>query len=318
MKNHVATAMPLKAIAFSVLICTIVYLGFVIWLADLNSVINILKGISPWLWLAAILTACFSYCLRFIRWNILMIHLGYKIPIFQHFMVYLSAFSLTLTPGKLGETIRSVYLRRWGVAYADSLSVFVVERVLDVVVVAILGAFVITLFPQFFSWLISIIFVGFVLIVLLKTQALKFLSKYIFNGGFARYAAEGSDAMISLTGYKRIISITPITVLAWASHGVTLYFVLKELGYTIPPHIAISIYCLSLLAGVASFIPGGLGATEGAIVALLMVIDVDLNSATSAAILVRGVTLWLAIAIGVVATFYLSKSFSVQRTNPYL
>jgi len=60
----------------------------------------------------------------------------------------------------------------------------------------------------------------------------------------------------------------------------------------------IAIYCLSILAGAVSFIPGGLGATEAAIVLLLSAAGVGQSDAITASLVSRSLTLWLAVGVG--------------------
>lgn len=68
---------------------------------------------------------------------------------------------------------------------------------------------------------------------------------------------------------------------------------------------AVGIYALSILAGAASFVPGGLGVTEGAMVLLLVATGMDLSTASTAALMVRGLTLWFAVGLGVVSMLML-------------
>jgi len=76
---------------------------------------------------------------------------------------------------------------------------------------------------------------------------------------------------------------------------------LYALGYELTASTVVAIYCLSILAGAASFIPGGLGATEAAIVLLLSAAGVGQTDAIPASLISRSLTLWLAVGIGVLA-----------------
>jgi glycosyltransferase 2 family protein len=65
--------------------------------------------------------------------------------------------------------------------------------------------------------------------------------------------------------------------------------------------LSIGFYCLALLAGAVSFIPGGLGVTEVALALLLGLAGLERADAVTAALVTRGLTLWLAVLIGVVS-----------------
>ncbi len=89
--------------------------------------------------------------------------------------------------------------------------------------------------------------------------------------------------------------------MAWAAQGTSLYLIIDALGHYLPTVNVIGIYYVSILPGSASFIPGGLGATDAAIVMLLSAAGVSQTDAITAAVIIRGLTLWLAVSVGVVA-----------------
>jgi uncharacterized protein (TIRG00374 family) len=63
------------------------------------------------------------------------------------------------------------------------------------------------------------------------------------------------------------------------------------------------IYAATTIAGALSFLPGGLGVTEGAMTLLLVQAThgVDSPTAAAATILTRLATLWFAVGLGVIA-----------------
>ena len=96
-----------------------------------------------------------------------------------------------------------------------------------------------------------------------------------------------------------------------AQEGVSLYLIVHALGYELTASAVVSIYCLSILAGAASFIPGGLASTEAAIVLLLLAAGVGQTDVITASRISRSLTLWLAISIGVVAM--IKSTFTCQN-----
>jgi uncharacterized protein (TIRG00374 family) len=73
------------------------------------------------------------------------------------------------------------------------------------------------------------------------------------------------------------------------------------LGSDMSLQVALFIYAFSMLVGALSFLPGGLGGTEATMVALLMLNNVAQPQAVAATVLIRLVTLWFAVALGVIA-----------------
>jgi len=107
----------LKSIILAILIAMSLYLGSVIFLGWDDS-ISLIKQIDTIGWLSLMACSFSSYLLRYSRWSYFVVNLGYAIPHQQHFLYYLSAFVLTVTPVKIGGTIRLLYLFQQGVNYS--------------------------------------------------------------------------------------------------------------------------------------------------------------------------------------------------------
>jgi uncharacterized protein (TIRG00374 family) len=75
-------------------------------------------------------------------------------------------------------------------------------------------------------------------------------------------------------------------------------WLLNDLGLSIKPLEAFTIYPLAMLAGAASMLPGGVGSTELSIVLLLGIYGVSVSIATIAAIGIRFTTIWFAVLTG--------------------
>jgi len=68
---------------------------------------------------------------------------------------------------------------------------------------------------------------------------------------------------------------------------------------------AMGIYAVSMLAGGLSFLPGGLGGAEAAMVALLVAGGAVFGTAALATVICRAVTLWFAVILGIGAVLLL-------------
>ena len=65
------------------------------------------------------------------------------------------------------------------------------------------------------------------------------------------------------------------------------------------------IFVIASLAGALAMIPGGLGVAEGSMTGLLVTNGVDKTAAVAGTMLIRLVTFWFAIALGLIAlSFY--------------
>ena len=87
-------------------------------------------------------------------------------------------------------------------------------------------------------------------------------------------------------------------LIAWGLTSYGFLILLNYLGLNVPFVSAFAIYPLAMLAGAASMLPGGLGSTEIAIVALLAIQGVQISVAAIAGVGIRLATIWFAILCG--------------------
>src|SRR5262245_35183491 len=136
-----------KYTLFFICLISISYLGLVV-LSGLESLIEGMAKIGFLGFFSLASLSFLSYLIRFLRWKILLGSLAPLPPLKQHMLIYFAGFSLTMTPAKSGEAIRSLYLKDFGIPYQASLSTFIAERFYDLAATALFalcGAF---LFPM--------------------------------------------------------------------------------------------------------------------------------------------------------------------------
>jgi uncharacterized membrane protein YbhN (UPF0104 family) len=270
-------------------------------LADWEAFGAAVSALPGLLWAQVVVLSLLSYLLRFSRWHHFIVALGHKVPIFRNLEIYLAAFALTLTPGKAGETIRSVYLHPYGVSYPHSIGAFVSERLLDLLAVGALASLAVSMFPEQRLWMFAALACISIVILLLRSRLLSLIGRRAAGSSVVGHAAKLATTVRFLLSGRRVAVAAPLSLMAWMAQGVSLYLIVDALGYELTASTVVAIYCLSILAGAASFIPGGLGATEAAIVLLLSAAGVGQTDAITASLVSRSLTLWLAVGIGVVA-----------------
>jgi uncharacterized protein (TIRG00374 family) len=87
-------------------------------------------------------------------------------------------------------------------------------------------------------------------------------------------------------------------LLAWSITSWTFVYLLDALAIDMPLRQGMSIYPIAMLAGAASMLPGGLGSTEAAIVALLATHGIAPHLGLLAAIGIRLGSLWFSVLLG--------------------
>jgi glycosyltransferase 2 family protein len=257
-------------------------------------------------WLLVLALSLVNYGLRFLRWHGYLGLLGERVPLGRHLLCYLTGFAFTTTPGKAGEAVRSLYLRGYGVSYPHSLAALFAERVLDVAAVVLLALGVVVLFAEF-RWLVAVL--GLAVLLLLPLVHSSWLVGWLEGRDPARgrLAALLGHLGALLRASSRLLAWRPLYgglalgVIAWGAEGYAFYLILDRLGMEVSPWLAVGVYGAGILAGAISFIPGGLGTTEAAMILLLGLLGADAATAVAATLICRVTTLWFAVGLGLLA-----------------
>jgi len=270
-------------------------------------------------WLIILSLTIIHIILRFIRWQYYLILLKHKIALTPSFACYLSGLALTMTPGKVGETLRSVYLKPYGIGYTDSVSAFFVERYTDVLAVIALSTLILAHYSGYQSVVVIICIVVFAILLIIRgswfLSVLEHLQRKITGNRIKTIAIKLSNVLKSSS---TLLSLLPlfigfiIALMAWSIQVVAFYLILSYINQSVSLSFAIGCYSLAILAGAVSFLPGGIGGTEAVMILLLLSIGITSSDATIATLVTRIATLWFAVAIGLTAFVYVELS---RRNN---
>jgi glycosyltransferase 2 family protein len=244
-----------------------------------------------------------NYLLRFVRWELLVGPAGAALPRGRHLLIYIAGFSLTLTPAKAGEALRTLYLLPHGVSARHSLACLAVERVLDVLAVAGLGSLVVALWPQ--GWLIVLPSLGgslavfYVLTRLAGRQAPLPMPEWM--PARMQHLLDPLVAALGEFGPRTIVRAIPLSVAGWALEAIGLVLIVHHYVPDASAPVVMGIFGAAVLGGALTFLPGGLGGTELLMVALLSAIGLSGPQALAATAICRLATLWLGFGLGVAA-----------------
>lgn len=250
----------------------------------------------------------FNYGLRFAKWHRLLHDSGIVVPVLGNARLYFACLAMVVTPARLGELYKVVFLRRlYGISPERSLPPLVLERVTDALAVLALVA------AQPFDGpirlgavagaLAVLVLVGWALSHRRWRGALMGLVKRI--GFLERRATTIESAMAAHARLLAPGSFAPnlaLSAISWWAECVGLWVICWGIGEAIGVGDATWIYALSTLLGNLTFLPGGLGGTEVSLFALLRAQEISAEGAVAATALVRAATLWFAVAIGLGVT----------------
>jgi uncharacterized protein (TIRG00374 family) len=264
--------------------------------------------------LAVLALSLGNYLLRFWRWDWYLRERGYRIPLVQHFLYYIAGFALTVTPGKAGEAVRSLYLKQHGVPYPHSLAVLFVERVLDFIAILILAGTFLIGAAEYRPLGIGAGILVIAALALVSSGHMTRLMQAI--GGRLRgklqamfgHFAEMFESSRHMLLPRRLYVALLIGLVAWGMEGYGLHLLAHALDIDVTLDRSVAIYSTAVLAGaLAFFLPGGVGGAEIVMTALLVHSGAPLSVALVVTVLCRVATLWFAVVLGLIAMVILQR-----------
>ena len=118
---------------------------------------------------------------------------------------------------------------------------------------------------------------------------------------------DSQEGFKELAAAKVMVVGVAIGTAAWFAEGLALWVILKGIGSDIALVRALPIYAAATLVGAVTALPGGLVGAEGSMVAFLQQSGVTRVGASAGTVLVRLVTLWFAVVVGLTALLALRR-----------
>ena len=302
-----------RKILLSVAFGAVVYLVLTVY-GQSGAVVTALDAFR-WPYIPVLLAlACMNYLTRFLKWHYYLRLLHIRLPATRSLAVFLSGLVMTVTPGKMGEVLKSFLLKEMnGTAVSETAPVVLAERMSDLVALVVLTfAGLATVGLGLKAPLIGLGLVAAGMIVVsqrrLSLGAIGLLERVSFAKPMAERLRRAYQSACRLLRLRVMFVATLISVPAWFWECLAFYFTLKGIGAAVPVLQATSVYGFSSVAGALSMLPGGLGVMEGSLAGLLGGSGVPRPEAVGATLIIRACTLWFAVAVGAIAMAW-ARSF---------
>lgn len=256
-------------------------------------------------WFALALAVFYAgFLARCWRWRVLLGNAGVAaagegmLPPFLALtgIMYRAWFVNNVTVARAGDAYRAYLLkRRAGASLARTMATVVVERIVDLVVLAaLLVPAVLIAFrshlPADAAWAVR----GAIAVAALGPLFLfgaRWLAPAVVRRLPARVApAAGHFADAITTSLRRIPLLILMTGLGWAGECLTLALVAHAVGVHLSPAQAATAALVTALLSTLPVTPGGLGVADAGLVLLLSQVGVGTSAALSVAILTRAIT----------------------------
>lgn len=287
-----------------IIITIIIYTGF-LFFSDFTKIYDKLGSFNLIYLLPILALISLSWCVLFLRWALLLKNLNISIPPKSNFIIFISSFALSATPGQMGELIKSKLLKnKFDIPISKTAPLVLIERVYDLIGAIVVSSLGIRYIESGNITLLIFGIILFSLIILLRskiifTKLLLIFGKIKFLKNKINNFSDSYDSIQPSLSPKIFISSTFLSIIYWMLIGTSSYFVLLAFEIdSISYFHMISIYSSSVIIGAISLIPGGVGVAEGSIAGLLSLGGIEVSIAFIIGILVRVFTLWYGVIIG--------------------
>ena len=288
-----------------VIICAIIFYSIMILVADVPKIQEQIKNFEI-SYLPVIMSLIgLGWIFAFFRWHLLVKNLGFKVPIRSNFTIFFSSMALGMTPGRVGDLVKSQMLKsRHDISRTKTAPLVILERYYDLIgAIIVAGPGLLYFEPAIYIMGIISIFViiGFV-VSSSKTLFEKFFTKinrFKLTKRFVEPLSDSYDVIHTSTRGK--ISIVSILLSCghWLVVCFAVYFIFLAYDVnTVSILEIIPIYLSSVVLGAISFIPGGLGVAEGSLAGFLNLLVDDISITFSLSLIIRILAFWTSVMVG--------------------
>ena len=261
-----------------------------------------------------------NYALRWLKWDYYLRALGqhHGLRRADSVLIFTSGLLMAVTPAKLGEVLKSALLkRRNGTPLSASAPIVVAERLTDGLAMLLLLGSGLTLYAPARPAFVVLLVLTVIGLLAVQSQALVMwalglLERVPRGARLTKPLLTAYESTQTLMHWRILLPATVLSLVSWFGECVAFYYVLLGLGVTGDTlwllTVATFVFAASTLAGLVSFLPGGLGVSEASSTGLLMLLGgIGSGAATAATLLIRFCTLWLGVLLGALALALFSK-----------
>ena len=254
-----------------------------------------------------------------IKWHFLLKNSEVDIPLTKSIAVWFAGVAFEITPGHVGVLMKSQILKTsFNISRTKTVPIIIVEKAYELIgaiLASVIG--IIVLGMEFYLIIIaisSLIVIFFFMyhkpaseLFFNRITKLKFFSKYVEN------ISEFYEIVKKSTNVKAATICILLALTYWFMVSAAAYYTLIAFDVNILDYLKVlAIYTTSSLLGAISFIPGGIGVTEGSIAGLFTLNGLDVSTALILSVMIRILTLWYSVSVGFIALKF-TGAFSSRK-----
>ncbi len=304
-----------KNIVFYIIFSAVVYLVLSVY-ADFDSLYNSFLRFSWTLIPALLLLSLLNLYTKFLKWDYYVNLLNIEIAKNDSFGIFASSLALSITPGKVGDFIKSYWLNRInGYPVRKSAPIIFAERVtefLSLIFLALVGAFVFNK-DVILIVITAVFFLGITFLISRKNISLKLIDQLGKVKILRNHIGKLRDSYLSSYKLLRplpLVKMFFLSLISWLVECFGFYIILSNFDKEISIFLSIFIYSFSMIVGAISMLPAGLGVTEGSLTFMIIEQGLTKGNAVAVTFLIRTVTLWFSIILGVFSLMVFRKKLN--------
>lgn len=283
--------------------------------ADLRQVGDQVRSFQWELYPLVLCLTLFNYILRFVKWQYYLHLIGVRdFPARESARQFVAGFPLVVTPGKLGEVLKAVWLQqKTGIPTARGVAVVLAVLISDGLAVLMLSTLGVIASPKYWPIFLAVLvlLVGIVIVSQIRSLALYLLGvgeKFHRIRGYLHPLREFYEGSYTLFRPATTLLFVLLGMVSWLGEGVGLYVILRGLGVAggwQSLSAAVFAHSFSNVLGAVSTLPGGLGVSEASITGILnLMLGLPTETAAAATLLIRLGTLWFGVGLGLISWLF--------------
>ena len=297
---------------------------------DPDDVIHAISSI-PWYWVIPTMMAFsfLNYIFRYFKWQYYLRRIGVHLSHVDSFSVFLAGFTLTTTPGKIGEAVKGFFVQEIdGTPIVKTIPIVVSERVTDLLSMVILALVGFSVGVNTGDQMLTVLLLGGAVLVGAfiigsKTFYRKILSRITSMGPLKRFQDSCDTIEVTMTrtlSPKPMLISTAISTPGWFMECIELWIIFAVLsGEPLSLSlllVATFIHATASIIGALTFSPGGVGTYELTSTLLIgFLLGWSKTLAGAATILIRVVTLWFSVIVGFIALGIVTRRASNRKSK---
>jgi glycosyltransferase 2 family protein len=303
---------PRKKILISIIGIMIFYTVFIIYF-DAEKLLKIIGTMNVELIPLILGIQFISFFFRSVRQKIFLKKIKIQISTKKSFLVFLSGLSMLMTPGGTGGIIKAQFLKNeYGYSRRKTIPIVIYERYHDfLAIITIMGIFSIfySIYITQILLIISSIILFFTYLILKNQKILKKIFGKIEKIKIIKKISsdflETNNSISQLMSSKIFLQGWLIGVCAVLLDLIAVYLIFISLDIDYTFFMSSQLFLASVISGVLSFLPAGIGVTEGSLLGLFMINGMELSFASATVLIIRFLTLWFSTIVGFITLKFL-------------